>query len=127
MLRKMTFALFVVLLLVGCAVANAEECEHEYNNADIIRTYQSWVEIDGDTHELRVYTVKACSICGGAEILTYDVIERGSHVMMETYDYHNGDTDQHIFVNDCMYCDYRYLRFEKCNGDIDGNGCDATK
>lgn len=23
-------------------------------------------------------------------------------------------------------CTDRYLRFEECNGDIDGNGCDAT-
>ena len=127
MMRKLMFALFVILLLIGCTVANAEECEHEYNNADITRTYQGWYDAGGGRHEYRVYTEKNCSLCGKATIKTYDVLESGSHVMMETYDYHNGDTDQHIFVNDCMYCDYRYLRFEKCNGDIDGNGCDATK
>lgn len=103
MLRKLVFVLFVLLLLAGCAVAEADECKHEYNNADIVITYQKWVKDDGNSHELRLYTVKACAICGGAEITKYDVIERGSHVMEETYDYHNGDAGNHIFVNDCMY------------------------
>lgn len=114
MMRKIICLSFVVLLVVGCAVANADDHVHQYGHSSKDVTYIVYESISDSYHEKHTYTDKYCEICLAGPILHHDGVVVEQHSLIYD-DYHNGDQEDHVYVEYCVYCDYRYTYLDSCD------------
>ena len=110
----MLFVLFVILLLVACTVAYAEECDHVYGNNPRDYSYTEYVSIGSSGHQKNTYQMMYCELCneGPRRVRQSTVTEQHSLV---SDDYHNGDQENHVYRTYCVHCDYQNVYLGDCD------------
>lgn len=118
MLRKIFCMFFAMILVVGCKVANADDHVHIYGNSNKDVTYVEYESISDLYNEKHTYTDKYCEICLAGPIKHHDGVVVEQHSLIYD-DYHNGDQPDHVYIEYCVYCDYRDTDLGDC-------GCPPT-
>lgn len=114
MLRKLMFALFVAILVVGCASAKAADHEHVYGQTNRDYSMIEYASINDTYHQKITYTMKYCQICKAYPIKHCDETIVQQHSLIHD-DYHNGDQPNHVYRTYCVYCDYQDVDLLDCD------------